>query len=95
MTALRGGSMSEDSLAASTSILAASYAVLHFDSLCDSGSSLPTFEGSPGEEHIDKAIELDAVARDPGLLVLEWPSTASFLMKLAGVGVVDEGFLRK
>ena len=95
MTALRGRNMSEDSLAASTSILAAPYVVLHFDSLCDSGSSLPTSEGSQGEERIDKAIELDTAARAPGFLALEWALTTFGLTKLAGVGVVEEGFLRK
>ena len=83
--------MSEDSLTASTATLAAPYAVLQHDS----GWSLPTSEGSQGKEHIDKAIELDVAARTPGLLALEWASMTSFLMKLAGIDVVDEGFLRK
>ena len=92
--------MSEDSLATSTAILAAPYAVLQPDSLDDSGSSLPTSEGTQDEENIDKAIELDEAASAPGFLALEWALTTSFLMKLVGVGgrsvgLVDESFLRK
>ena len=92
--------MSEDSLVTSTAILAAPYAVLQPDSLEVSGSSLQTSEGSWGEEHIDKAIELDEAASAPGFFALEWALTTSFLIKLVGVGgrsigVVDEDFLRK
>ena len=65
-TALSGKSISEDSLATSTAILAAPYAVLQPDSLDDSGSSLPASEGSQGKGCIDKAIELDEAASAPG-----------------------------
>ena len=98
MAALSGKNMSEDSLATSTAILAAPYAVLQPDSSEDSQSSLPTSEGSRGEEHMDKAIELDEAARTPGLLAIEWALTTSSLMGLVGVGwrsigVVDGDFL--
>ena len=100
ITALSGKSMSEDSLATSTVILAAPYAVLQPDSLDDSGSSLRTSGGSQDEEQIDKAIELDEAASAPGFLALEWALTTSFLMKLVdvgglSVGVADEDFVRK
>ena len=78
--------MLEDSLATSTAILAAPYATFQLDSLEDSGSSLPIPEGSRGDEHMDKAIELDEVARIPGFLALEWASTTPFLIKLVDVG---------
>ena len=93
--------MSEDSLATSTAILAAPYAVLQPDSLDDPGSSLPTLEGFQGEEHMDIATELDEAASVPGFLALEWALTTSLLMKLLvdvggqSVGLVDESFLRK
>ena len=97
-TALSGKSMSEDSLATSTAILAVPYAVLHPDSLNDPGSSLPSSEGSRGEEHIDKAMKLEKAASAPGFLALEWALTTSFVTKLVNVGgesvgVADEGFL--
>ena len=99
-TALSGGNISEDSSATSTAILAAPYAVLQPDSLDDSGSSLPTTEGSQDEEHIYKAIEPNEAASTPGFLASEWVLMTSFFMKPVGIGgrfagVVDEGFLRK
>ena len=73
--ALSGKNISEDSLATSTAILATPYAVFQLDYLEDSGSSLPIPEGSQGDEHMDKAIELDEAARTPGFLALEWALT--------------------
>ena len=84
-TALSGKNISEDSLAISTAILAAPYAVLQPDSSDDSGSSLPMSEGSQDEGPIDKAIELDEAASAPGFLSLE-RAVRTFLMKLVDIG---------
>ena len=86
VTALSGKNMSEDSLVTSTAILAAPYAVLQLDTLEDPGSSLPKPEGLRGEEHMDKATELDEAASVPGFFALEWALMTSFLMKLVDVG---------
>ena len=91
-TALSGKSMSEDSLATSTAILAAPYAVLQPDSLGDSGSQ--------DEEHMDMAIELDEATSAAGFFALKWALTTSFLTRLVSagersVGLADGGFLRK
>ena len=56
MTALSGGSTSEESFAISTAILAAPYAALQTDSLDDPGAGSV---GSQDGEAIDKAIILD------------------------------------
>ena len=59
MTALSGGSMSEESLAISTAILATPYAALQADSLDDPGSSSALSVGSQGGEAIASATALD------------------------------------
>ena len=86
--ALSGGSMSEDSLMASTDTLATPYAVLQTDS---SDSSEP----SQGEGCVDKAIKLDEAASAPSFLALELATKSFFLMKLddgdeRSVGVVGD-----
>ena len=105
-TALSGKNISEDSLAISTAILAAPYAVLQADSWDDPSPSEPVSEGSQDAEPIDEAMELDEATSAFGLLVLEWVRTTSFFLNSIGnvgtggtglsVGVADgEAFRRK
>ena len=106
-TALSGRNISEDSLATSTAILAAPYAVLQPDSFDDPGSSVPAPKGSGSEvgEQRDKTIALDEAASTFGSLDLECVLTASFVMNSIGdlgvdgglfIGVADDGdFPRK
>ena len=103
-TALSGKNISEDSLATSTAILAAPYAVLQRDSLDDPGSSGAVSEGSQDGEPIDNAMTLDEAASTPGsFLALGWIVASSFMNSIDDVGVggwlligvVDEDFLRK
>jgi hypothetical protein len=101
-TALSGRNISEDSLAISTAILAAPYAVFQPDSLEDPGSLGAVSERSQEGEPIDKAIALDETASVLGSLVLENVRTTSFFMNSIGdvgvggglfIGVADdEGF---
>ena len=68
-TALRGGSISEDSLVISTAVLAAPYTVLQRDSFDDPGSSDTTSTGSRDEEAMVDGTIFDEVARvRPGSL---------------------------
>lgn len=62
MTALTGGNISDDSLAISTAILAAPYAVLQPDSLDDSGSFIAVSAGSEVGDAIDRAMALEEAA---------------------------------
>lgn len=61
-TALSGNNISEDSLAISTAIFAAPYAVLQPDSLDDPGSLSAASERSQDGEAIDRAIAHDEKA---------------------------------
>ena len=79
-TALSGKNMSEDSLAISTAIFAAPYAVLQPDSLDDPGSSAPVLEESGGGEPIAKAMEPDEATSALGLFDLERILATSFVM---------------
>ena len=95
-TALSGKNISDVSLAISTAIFAAPYAVLQakrtlFD---DPGSLGTTSGGSQDEEQIEDAIEVDEVALSvPGFLALGCFRTTSFLMYPTGdVGVGGELF---
>ena len=97
MTALRGGSISEESFAISTAIFAAPYVALQTDSFDDSGSLGGSQEGEP----MDRAMALEKAASALRSLVREWNVTSSCVMYLAicGVGVRggvvgDEGFFR-
>jgi hypothetical protein len=58
MTALSGGSISEESFAISTAILAAPNAAIQTDSLDDPGSLGVVSEGSLGGETIESAMAL-------------------------------------
>ena len=98
--------MSEDSLATSTAIFAAPYAVLQPDSLDDPGSSAPVSEGSGGGQPIDRAMEPDEATSALGFLALERILATSFVMNsigdlgvggglFRGVDDADEDFLRK
>ena len=102
-TALSGKNISEDSLAISTAILAAPYAVLQPDS-----SDVPASSGSEGSqdgEPIDNAMALDEATSALGSLALEWAATSSFFVNSIGsvgaggwlsVGVADdEEFFQK
>ena len=62
MTALSGGSISEESFAMSTAILAAPNAAFQADSSDDPGSSSTASVGSQDGEATDGASELDEAA---------------------------------
>jgi len=103
-TALSGKNISDDSLAISTAILAAPYAVLQPDSFDDPGSSSAVSERSQEGEAIDNAMALDEAASALGSLTWGRIFASSFFMYSAGdvgvggmlfVGVADEEFLRK
>ena len=69
MTALSGGSISEESFAISTTILAAPYAALQADSPGDSDSLDAVPVGSQDGEAIDRARALDEATSALGSLV--------------------------
>ena len=104
-TALSGKNISDDSLAISTAILAAPYAVLQPDSLDDPGSPGLVSVGSQDGKAIDDATALDEAASALGPLTRGWIVAISFFMCSTGsvpgvdgwlfVGGVDRGFLRK
>jgi len=103
-TALSGKNISEDSLAASTAILAVPYTVVQPDSLDGPGSLGAVSKGSREGEPIDNAITPDEAARALGSLVRGWIAASSFMNSTgdAGVGgglfvgIADgEGFLRR
>ena len=71
-TALSGKHMSEDALAISTAIFAASYAVPQHDSSDGPGSSRTVSVGSQDGEAMDKAIALVDAASAPMFLVWGW-----------------------
>ena len=102
-TAFSGRNISEVSLAISTAILAAPYAVLQPDSLDEPGS-LP--KGSQDGEQIDNATALDEATSVLGSLTWGWIVASSLLMnsEIGDVGVGggpvvgvtdDEDFRRK
>jgi len=103
-TALSGKNISEDSLAISTAILAAPYAVTQPDSLGSPGSSGAIPKEPQDGEPIDRAMTLDEAASTLGSLARGYIAASSCFMKSTGnvgvvgrlfVGVADEGFLRK
>ena len=103
-TALSGKNISEDSLAMSTAILAAPYAVLQPDSFDDPGSLSAVFERSQEGEAMDNAMALDEAASALVSLTRGWVVASSFFMHSTSdvgvdgrlfVGVSDGGFLRK
>jgi hypothetical protein len=104
MTAFSGGSISVESLAISTAIFAAPYAILQVDSLDDPDPSRAVSEALHDGEAIAKAIALDEALSALRSLVLGWNVASSFFMysKIGGVGGGlfvgvdgDDGFLRK
>lgn len=104
MTALSGGSISEESFAISTAILAAPNAAFQTDSLDGPGSLGAASVGSRGGEAIDRAMALDEAASALKSLtpVLAVASSCMYLMiGVVGVlgreifGVDDEDLFRK
>jgi hypothetical protein len=105
-TALSGKHISEDSLAISTAIFAAPYAVLQPDSLDDPGSSSAVSEGLEDGEAIDNARALDEAASVLGFLAWGWVVASSCFMcstigdvgvgggLFVGVAGDEDGFLR-
>lgn len=83
--------MPKDSLATSTAILVATYAVLQHDSL--DASSEPVSDGLQDGEPIDKAMELDEATSAIGFLALEWVPSSFFMNSICGVGVGMDGGL--
>jgi len=103
-TALSGKNISEDSLAISTAILAAPYAVLQLFSFNDPGSLSAVSERSQEREGTDNAMALDEAASALGSLTRGWIVVSSFFARSTGdvdvdgrvfVGVVDGGFILK
>ena len=103
-TALSGKNISEDSLAISTAILAAPYAVIQPDSFDDPGSLSAASERSQEGEAIDNAMALDEATSALESLTRGWVFVSSLFTHSTGdvgvggklfVGVADEGFLRK
>ena len=98
MTALSGGSMSEQSFAVSMAMHAAPYTALQADSLDDPDSSRAASVGSQDGEAIDRAMALVEAAS--ALRSLAWDVANSCLMystigePLLGVDG-DEDFFRK
>ena len=106
MTALSGGSMSEESFAISTAILAAPNAAFQADSLDDPGSLSAVSVGSEDGEAMERAMALDKAASVLRSLVRGWNVASSCFMysAMGGVGVSgglfvgvdgDEDFFRK
>jgi hypothetical protein len=111
ITAFSGGSISEESFAISTAILAAPYAALQADSSDDPGSSGTGSVGSEdlGSEdwgRIDRGIELDEAASALRSFFRGWNVASSCFMYsvIGGVGVLgglcvgadgDENLFRK
>ena len=104
-TALRGKNISEDALAKSMAIFAASYAVPQCDSLDDPGSSGAVSAGSQGGGAKDKAIAfVDAASTLRSLTggrIAVWPCLSGSTVGGAGVGggvfvglADDEAFFR-
>ena len=106
-TALSGKNISDDSLAISTAILAAPYAVLQPESFDGPGSLNAVSEMSQEGEAIENAMALDEATSALGSLTWGWIVASSFVMYSTGdvggdgrlsAGVADselEGFLRK
>ena len=88
-TALSGKHISEDALAISTAIFAASYAVPQHDSPDDPGSSRTVSVGSQDGEPMDKATALVDAASAPMLLNRGWIVVRPCFMcsTIGGVGV--------
>ena len=106
MTALSGGSISEESFAMSTAILAAPNAAFQTDSMDDPGSLGTLLLGSEDGQATDRAMALDKAASVLRSLVRGWNVASSCFMHSAmgGVGVGgrlfvgvdgDEDFFRK
>ena len=90
MTALSGGSMSEQSFAVSIAMRAAPYTAIQADSLEDPDSSRATSVGSQDGEAIDRAIALVEAAS--ALRSLARDVTSSCLM-YSTIGDVGGGLL--
>ena len=80
MTALSGGSTSDESFAISTAILATPYAALQADSLDDPGSLSAVSVGSQDGEAIARAMALDDAASALRSLVRGWNVASSCFM---------------
>ena len=80
MTALSGGSRSEESFAISTAILAAPYTAFQTDSLDDPGSLSVASVGSQDGEAIERAMALDEAASALESLTPGWVVVSSFFM---------------
>ena len=91
MTALSGGSISEESFAISTAILAAPNAAFQADSLDDPGSLGALSVGSEDGEATDKAMALDKAASVLGSLVRGWNVASSCFMYSAMGGGLPVG----
>ena len=94
-TALRGKHISEDALATSRAIFAASYAVVQRDCLDDPRSSRVISVTSQDGEPMDKAIALVDAARAPRALTWGWIVVRPCFMcsKIGGVGAGGEPFV--
>ena len=106
MTALSGGSRSEESFAISTAILATPYAAFQTDSLDDPGSLGAMSVGPLGGEAIDRATALEEAAIALRSLAWGWNVASSCFMcsTMGDVGVggglfvgvaADEDLFRK
>ena len=95
MTALSGGSISEESFAISTAILAAPYAAFQTDSLDELASLNAGSVGAQDGETNDKAIVLDEAASALRSLAWGWNVASScFMQSTTGdVGVNGGGFV--
>lgn len=89
MTALSGGSMSEESFVISTTIFAAPYAAFQLDSLDDPGSSGAASVRSQDGRAVDKAMTLDVAASALRSLAWGWNLASSCFMcsTIGDVGV--------
>lgn len=89
MTALGGGSMSDESFAILTAILAAPYAAFQTDSLDDPDSSSAASVRSQEGEAIDRAMALEEAASALRSLERGWNVASSCFMypRIRGVGV--------
>jgi hypothetical protein len=93
MTALSGGSTSEESFAISTAILAAPKAALQIDSLDDPGSFGVASVGSRDEEAIERAMALVEAASALRSLVRGWIASPCLMYSIiGGVGVRGGSF---
>ena len=84
-TALSGGNISTDSLAISTVILAAAYAVLQRDSLDVSDWSTPVSEGPWDGEPMAVAMEVERAASAPRFFALAFGLVLTASLRSVGV----------